>query len=224
MITHNDLYSGALGKLRNAGGSETFTVPHTVSVQPDYLIEGNYNIQGEFLASSLDGRLFLYRNGDNLNIIALKWNTSTGQLEFTAIQTLSNNYDAPLARGLDWVLTNKNIFMVSDNAPYILRSNLFNANIPDTFLYSILRNKDIGSSAIDPFTNQAWGMRDDNGNSKGTGYFSKDTHLLYPAGTHSFEQCYSLLPSVGDWQILENFLVRRPGAESLDNYNYMKAL
>ena len=40
MITHNDLYSGALGKLRNAGGSDIFTVPHTVSVQPDISLRG----------------------------------------------------------------------------------------------------------------------------------------------------------------------------------------
>ena len=224
MITHNDFYSGSFGKLRNAGGSSAFTIPHTVKIEPDYSININYNIQGDLIAYSLDGRLWLYRRSRRLGIIALKWNNSTEQLEFAAAQNISNNDDVVLACGLDWVLTNNNIFMVSDDAPYILSSTLFDANIPDTFLYSILRDKETGSSGLDPFTGKAWGMRDDNGNSEGTGSFSKNTHLLYPAGTHSFEQCYSLLPPVGDWQIMENFLVRRPNSESSDSYNYMHSL
>ena len=41
---------------------------------------------------------------------------------------------------------------------------LFDDDIPDSFLYSALH-----SGRIDPFTNQIWGQRDDNGNSKGNG-------------------------------------------------------
>lgn len=246
MITHNDFYSGALGKLRNAGGSRAFTIPHTVSVNPEYSITLPANIQGELIACSLDGRLWLYRNGDNIEVVALKWNTSAGKLRLADTQTLSNKDDVPLARGLDWILTNKNIFMVSDDKPYILSSNLFDANIPDTFLYAVLRYNEfndfnvmrgdlnllwcdaISASNRDTFQynslSRTWGQHEDNGNSEGLGYFSKDTHLLYPAGTHSFEQCYSLLPPVGDWQIFENFLIRRPNAESINSYNYMHSL
>ena len=222
MITHDDLYSGAFGRLRNAGGARMYTTPHTISVPPKYTIDINQDVQGELVANSLDGRLWLYRNGGTINAVALKWNASAGELELAAVKSFSNNNDVMLARGFDWILTNNHIFMVSDDSPYIFMSKLFEADIPDTFLYSILRHKDVGSSGYDTFTNQAWGMRDDNGNSEGLGYFSKDTHLLYPAGTHKFEQCYSLLPPVGDWQIFENFLIRRSNAESINSYNYMK--
>ena len=146
------------------------------------------------------------------------------KLILAATQTFSDSDDVPLARGFDWVLTNNHIFMVSDESPHIFMSKLFDADIPDTFLYSVLRNKNIGTSGFDPLTHQAWGMRSDNGNSEGIGRFSKNTHMLYPAGTHIFEQCYSLLPSVGDWQIFENFLIRRPDASSSGSYNSMYSL
>lgn len=224
MIPHKNLFFGALGKLENIGGSRAYTTPHTVSVPAEHIINVTQNIQGDLIGHSLDGRLWLYRRSRRLGIIALKWNSTKGELEYAAVQNISNNDDVVLACGMDWVLTNNNIFMVSDEEPYIRSARLFDANIPDTYLYSILRSGSIGTSGIDSFTGEAWGKRDDNGNSEGTGYFSKSTHLLYPAGFHSFEQCYSLLPAVGDWQIFENFLVRRPDAESITSYNYMQAV
>ena len=224
MIPHQNLFSGALGKLHNIGGSRIYTTPHTVSVPAEYSINVTYNIQGDLVGHSLDGRLWLYRSSRILGIIALKWNAGQGKLEYAAALNLSNNDDVVLACGLDWVLTNNNIFMSADEEPYIRSSRLFDANIPDTFLYSILRSGSIGTSGIDPFTGEAWGKREDNGNAEGTGYFSKSNHLLYPAGTHTFEKCYSLLPAVGDWQIFENFLVRRPDAECISSYNYMQAI
>ena len=223
MIPHQNLFSGALGKLQNTGGSRIYTTPHTVSVPAEYSINVTYNVQGVLVGHSQDGRLWLFRRSRRLGIIALKWNAAKGQLEYAAAQNLSNNDDVVLACGLDWVLTNNNIFMVDDDGA-IRSAQLFDANIPDSYLYSILRAGNIGASGIDPFTGLAWGMRDDNGNSEGSGYFSKSTHLLYPAGAHTFEQCYSLLPAVGDWQIFENFLVRRPDAETINSYNYMQAV
>ncbi len=223
MITRKDLYSGSLGKLKNAGGSKMYTIPHTVSIPPEYTITLPTDITGDCVTSSLDGRLWLFRNAEALSVASLKWDTAAGKLKFAETQTFNNIDDVPLARGLDWVLTNNNIFMISENSD-ILSSSLFDANIPDTFLYSVLRNKNIDGSGKDPLTNQAWGMREDNGNSEGTGVFSKNTHLLYPAGTHSFDQCYSLLPAVGDWQIMENFLVRRPDNPLDKSYNHMLSL
>lgn len=219
-----DLFVGALGRLNNHGGSRIYTTPNTVKVEPEYSINVSYNIQGDLIAHSLDGRLWLYRRSRRLGVIALRWNKETARLEYATAKNFSNNDDVVLARGLDWVLTNNNIFMVSDDEPYILSAPLFDTDIPDTYLYSFLRSGNIGTSGIDIFTGEAWGKREDNGNSEGTGYFSKSTHLLYPAGTHSMEHCYSLLPAVGDWQIVENFLVRRPDAESLDSYNYMQSV
>ena len=222
-MPHKNLFSGALGKLQNIGGSRIYTTPHTVSTPAEYSINVSYNVQGDLVGHSLDGRLWLYRRSRRLGIIALKWNAVTGKLEYSAAQNISNNDDVVLACGLDWVLTNNNIFMVTDEGE-ILSTRLFDANIPNTFLYSLLRSGTIGASGIDPFTGEAWGKREDNGNSEGNGYFSKSTHLLYPAGSHAFEQCYSLLPPVDDWQIFENFLVRRPNAETITSYNYMQAV
>ena len=219
-----DLFVGALGRVNNHGGSRIYTTPNTVKVEPEYFINVSYNIQGDLIAHSLDGRLWLYRRSRRLGVIALRWSKENSRLEYAAAKNFSNNDDVALACGLDWVLTNNNIFMASDSAPYILQSPLFADDIPDTYLYSFLRAGSVGASGVDPFTNEAWGKREDNGNSEGTGYFSKSTHLLYPAGTHSMEHCYSLLPAVGDWQIVENFLVRRPDAESLDSYNYMQSM
>lgn len=224
MIPHKNLFASAFGKYQNIGNDRIYTTPHTVSIPAEYTINVNYNVQGDLAGHSLDGRLWLYRRSRRLGIIALMWNAKKGELEYAAAQNLSNNNDVILACGLDWILTNNNIFLVSDEEPYIRSTGLFDANIPDTFLYSILRVGDVGSSGIDSFTGEAWGKRNDNGNSEGTGYFSKTTHLLYPAGSHSFEQCYSLLPAFGDWQIFENFLVRRPDAESIDSYNYMQVV
>ena len=215
-----DYFSGSLGKLKSIGGSKIYTTPHTVKVDSEYSITLPEDIKGELIANSRDGKLWFYRHEHVLYVVALKWNKTIARLEFAIFKRFDNNDDIVLACGLDWVLTNKNIFLVSDNNPYIFSSNLFDANIPDTFLYSVLRNGSV-ASGIDPFTNQAWGKSSDNGNSNGNGYFSKNMHLLYPAGTHSFEYCYAMLPAVGDWQIFENFLIRRPNIPLNEKYNYM---
>ncbi len=263
MITHNNLFSGSLGKLQNIGGSRIYTTPNTVKVEPEYSITLPEEIKGELIANSRDGKLWFYLDAQVLYAVALKWNKDTARLEFAASKITDNYDETVLACGLDWILTNKNIFMVADSSPYIYKSELFDKNIPDTFLYSFLRSNAINNlfmakgstlwrilvyfpnenknanvndiisssyenyycnSAYDPFTDDLWGKRYDNGNSEGNGYFSKDTHLLYPAGTHTFDLCYSLLPNVGDWQIFENFLIRRPNADSLNSYNSMLSL
>ena len=221
MITHKDSFAGAAGNLQNIGGSPIFTTPHTVDVPPEYSIGIDECVRGELVANSLDGRLWMFRDADSLWLVALNWNTSTGRLEFSAAQNFANNSDTVLARGIDWILTNNSIFLAVVSEPYICTSDIFDAGSSATFLYSLLRKGSVAGSGIDPFTGSAWGKRSDNGNSEGNGYFSKDTHLLYPAGSHTFEQCYSVLPAVGDWQLFENFLVRRPDAPLSDGYNGM---
>ena len=220
-----DYFAGPLGKLKNIGSSKIYTTPHTVKVDPEYSITLPDEVQGELIAQSRDGRLWFYLDDTTLHIVALKWNQETARLDFATTQNISSYDETVLACGIDWILTNNNIFSVSDNEPYIFSSNLFDADIPNSFLYSILRLKRImGTQALDPFTNIIWGQRDNNGNFNGDGYFSKETHLLYPAGKHIFEQCYALLPAVGNWQIFENFLIRRPDAEKIDSYNYMHSI
>ncbi len=224
MITHSNSFLGALGNIRNIGGSRAFTTPNTIKVEPAYSLDIDYNIKGELIAHSLDGRLWFYKRGRRLGIIALKWNSNTARLEYATAKNISNNDDVILACGIDWILSNNNIFMVSVYEPYIISSSLFEDDGKDNFLYSILRQSSMKETSSDPFTNQVWGKRSDNGNSEGNGFFSKNTHLLYPAGTHTFEQCYSNLPAIGDWQIFENFLIRRPDADSLNSYNSMLSL
>ena len=217
MITHSDSFVGALGKIRASGGSRAFTTPTTVDVPPEYSI--GVDVQGELIANSLDGRLWIFRNDAGLGVVVLNWNASTGRLELSDVQAFAGSSDTVLARGIDWVLTNSRIFMASRSSPYVLCSDIFADDCPSSFLYSLLRKGSVSGSGTDPFTGEAWGKRNDNGNSGGEGYFLRDSHLLYPAGTHTFEQCYSVLPAVGEWQLFENFLVRRPDAPLSESYN-----
>ena len=221
MITHNFSFNGSGGKISRLDASRNYAVPLTTQVFKDYSVEVDLSGYGQLAAVSLDGRLWLFQDGNSLDFVALRWDDSEGKMQLAETRHFDGLGDVVLARGLDWILTNNNIFLVTDEAPYVRQAALFDENIPGTFLYSALRNSIVPISGSDPFTKQAWGKRDDNGNSAGNARFSRDTHLLYPAGTHTFEQCYSLLPSVGDWIIFENFLIRRPDNPLSEHFNYM---
>lgn len=210
-----DLFTGSLGKISNIGGSRIYTIPTTVEVSgTSYEISAR--VQGEFVTHSLDGRLWIYQRGTRYGALALKFNPETEELEFATSRTITLTNERILARGIDWILTSKNIYMVSDESPYILSASLYDSDIPEKYLYSILRSN---SNTIDPFTKEAWGKSELNGNSDGSGYFSNDTELLKPAGSFVLDKSYSVLPSVGDWQILPNFLLRRPDAALNESYN-----
>lgn len=114
-----------------------------------------------------------------------------------------------IGRGVDWVLTKTAIIQAIDDEPYVNTVNLFSDN-GTAFLYSILRSKEL-PSGIDPITGQAWGLSESNGNSEGYGYFNS-TDFIQSVNKH-----YSLLPAVGDWNIVGNFLVRRFVDDEQDN-------
>lgn len=221
MITHLSAFSGEGGKTSRFDASRAYAVPLTTAVPYDYTVDVDLSTYGPFAAVSLNGRLWLFQDGNSIDLVALQWKKSEGKMTFAESLHFDGQGDVVLARGLDWILTNNNIFMVADKKPYIKQTALFDEAITDTFLYSVLRHSSVPLSGIDPFTQQAWGKRDDNGNSSGNAQFSKDTHLLYPAGTHTFEQCYSLLPAVGDWIIFENFIIRRPDNPLTEHFDYM---
>ena len=212
MIPVKNFFSGALGKIQNVGGSKFFTTPHTVNVKENYSI--NVGINSKCLACSLDGKLWLFEN----SVVALKLNDETKRLEFAASKNIET--EKFIYRGLDWILTDKSIYLAADNEPYLFSKNLQEDTSAQRVLYSVLRSSvlsetprnftTIAGSGIDPFTRAAWGMNENNGNSEGWGFFNKNNFLLYPEGSHKMEQCYSILPKVGDWQIVENFLIRRP--------------
>ncbi len=204
-----DLFSGSLGKLNNKGGSRILTTPNTIYVPPEYEIETDVASSGIFVTCSLDGRLWVWRRSRRYYIAAFRWNNETEQLEFSK-STFINNANF-IGRGVDWLLTDTMIIQASDEEPYIITANLFEDNSNSRFLYSILRSsimtQGIGAkvigSGIDPLTNDVWGMSEDNGNSEGYGYFNRSALL------QSVSKQYSLLPAVGDWNIINNFLVRR---------------
>ena len=228
-----NLFTGSLGKISHIGGSRIYTTPNTVEVSgTSYEISAR--VQGEFVTHSLDGRLWIYQRGTRYGMLALKFKSETEKLEFATSRTITLTNERILARGLDWILTSKNIYMVSDESPYIFSASLYDSNIPEKYLYSILRSgvnseKPSGfsvnvGSGVDPFTKEAWGKSETNGNSDGSGYFSRDTELLKLAGSFVLDKSYSVLPSVGDWQILPNFLLRRPDAALNESYNGQKNL
>lgn len=189
MNTHNDFFCGPLGKVSHLNLPRMYSSPRTNKWEPDYSVNMGNNIRGDFLACSLDARLWLFRISRRLAVVACSWDENNKKLIRSASSNINNNYDVILARGLNWILSNNIIFMDVDGSPYFQRANLFDNSNDETFCYSVLKNYAVSN----------WPLS-----------FSRDSHLLYPAESHVFEQCYSLLPTVGDWIIFENFLIRKP--------------
>ena len=109
MIPVKNFFSGALGKTKNIGGSRFFTTPHTVDVKENYSIK--VGVDSKCLACSLDGKLWLFEN----SVIALKWNNETKRLEIAASKNIEK--EKFVTRGLDWILTDKSIYLVTDEEP-----------------------------------------------------------------------------------------------------------
>lgn len=205
-----DLFSGSLGRVNNHGGARMYTTPHTIGVQPEYEVETDIPSVAEFVTCTLDGRIWVYRRSRRYYIAVFRWDDVTEKLVFVSSIVLSNLNI--LGRGIDWILTDTMVIQASDNEPYIHTANLF-ADSNTTFLYSILRSsvfseKPTGfrintGSGVDPVTKDAWGKSEDNGNLEGDGYFNRSTLI------QSVDKQYSLLPAVGDWNIIKNFLIRR---------------
>ena len=212
-----DLFFGAFGRLNNHGGSPMFTTPNTVFVPPEYEVETDVPSVAEFVTCSLDGRLWVWKRSRRYYVATLRWDEDTQRLVFVET-TIFNNLNI-IGRGIDWILAENTIiqnFMIlqaSDDEPYMLTGNLF-ADNGENFLYSMLRSK-VLQSGIDTFTKAAWGLSDTNGNSEGYGYFNRSA-LLQSVNKH-----YSLLQTIGDWNIIGNFLVRRLDNPILDSHNSM---
>lgn len=210
-----DLFSGSLGRLNNHGGARMYTTPHTIGVQPEYEVETDIPSVAEFVTCTLDGRIWVYQRSRRYYIAVFRWGKEKEEDEeekllFVSTTVLSNLNI--LGRGIDWILTDTMVIQASDNEPYIHTANLF-ADSNTTFLYSILRSsvfseKPTGfrintGSGVDPVTKDAWGKSEDNGNLEGDGYFNRSALI------QSVDKQYSLLPAVGDWNIIKNFLIRR---------------
>ena len=145
-----DLFTGALGRLNNHGGSKIYTTPNTILVPPEYEIE--IGEHGNFISCTLDGRLWLFED----RIIALKWNKEAGKMEYAASKSFSDeNF---VARGRDWILTDSSVIQVTDSSPYIFHET---------------HNEDVTP----------------------------------------MEHFYSLLPALDGFQIVKNFLIRKPNAD-----------
>ena len=115
MIPAKNLFSGALGRIQNVGGSKFFTTPHTVNVKENYSI--NIGINSKCITCSLDGKLWLFEN----SIVALKFNNETKRLEFATSKNIET--EKFITRGLDWILTNNSIYLVTDEEPYLFSKN-----------------------------------------------------------------------------------------------------
>lgn len=206
-----DLFTGSLGRLNNHGGSRMFTTPITRYVPHDYSVETNIPSAAEFVTCSLDGRLWVFRRSRRYYVAVFRWNEISQRLVFVKSEILSNaNF---IGRGIDWVLTDSMIIQASDGESYVATANLFNDD-ESAILYSLLRSKDF-TSGIDPITNSAWGLSDNNGNSEGYAYFNRSAFL------QSVNKHYSQIPTVGDWNIIKNFLVRKPDNALSEAHNNM---
>lgn len=138
----------------------------------------------------------------------------------------------PVSRGLDWVLFTFFVVQVQEAPPYIVFSithqlsppGIVDVNTDRGFLYSPHRsakyldpddnkhNEVHIGGGYDPFTHNKFGQDGPISGAGNSGYFSTGLgHLsLYPAGEHKMDPCYSTLPSLDDWIIIEDFLLRRP--------------
>ena len=155
MIPNNNLFTGAFGKSQHIEASKCFTTPHSINVPVQYSI--NTNLIGEFVASSLDGRLWCLKRSTRYTFFSLKWNPDSLQLDFAA--SLARSGETFLARGLDWILTDKSFVRVLDDEPFIIAVSL--------------------------------------------------PTVLSLHDTLSIHDCFSVLPAVGNFQIVNNLLFRR---------------
>lgn len=130
-------------------------------------------------------------------------------------------WDYPIARGVDWILTNYLIFQVYDEPPYIryAQTRQMSRAFMDYdmyYLYSEARTLSwsgkVGSvyvgPAIDPISNVRWGSQA--GGEGGALPASLGTIQPYEVDTRIMESCYSTLPNIGDWIMIEDYLIRRP--------------
>ena len=120
MIPNKNLFTGALGKTQNIGGSKLFSTPHTIEVPPDYSVETDVPAVAEFLTSSFDGRLWLFRRSRRFYLAVLRWDNETQRLVFVSSAILSN--ENLIRRGIDWILTDKSFILASDDEPYFSRT------------------------------------------------------------------------------------------------------
>ena len=116
MITNKFSFSGAMGKSHNIGGSMGFSIPHTIDVPPEYSLETDVPSVAEFLTSSLNGKLWIFRRSRRFYLAVLRWDVYTQRLVFVTSAILSNeNF---IRRGVDWILTDKSFILSSNDEPY----------------------------------------------------------------------------------------------------------
>ena len=193
MIPNVNYFSGGLGKLKNIGGSKFFTTPHTVQVPVEYEISSGS--QGEFIACTLDGRLWLF----NDKVVALKWNSGTLRMELAASMQMSNVKF--IIRGIDWILTTGSFFQVLDDAPYIFSEQVsFDDNFSVDNFYSFLPPID-GWQIVNNFLVRRYGNDDEaplHSLSIPTGLYL--THL--EQGIYGKDNSYIGSVSIEDYQLV----------------------
>ena len=122
-----DLFNGSLGSLNNKGGSRIFSIPHTINIGPDYEIYTQIDSQSTFVSCSLDGRLWVFSD----KLLVLNFNNNTEKLEIATSRNF--NDEIFIARGLDWILTNKSFIQALDDDPYFWENELFDDNTSLSF-------------------------------------------------------------------------------------------
>lgn len=122
MITHNNSFVGGLGKLKNIGGSRTYTTPNTVNVEPEYVISTDILNICAFVACSLNGRLWAYKRSRRCYILVLRWDAEKEKLAFATSFVLNN--ENVIAYGWDWLLTDKSVLKSCEDEPYFSSVNI----------------------------------------------------------------------------------------------------
>jgi hypothetical protein len=236
------MMSGNLGTVvkpyKNLNG-EVFAIPQTwKGALPDYLIDGLvWGDDMELVTCTLNGRMWVFKSVDEdgfdlYSVVVLAENPETKRLEMAGAWNLPRVVDGsgylpdfPVASGIDWVLTCREILQVIPEPPYILCCNIFAFDVPSAtstqtvVRFAVIRSfvsyvsidgHEIGART-DPFTHTRWGTNPPAGGDGEGNLFAKIGNLsVYPVGTRQMEACYVTALDLGGWILLEDFVIPKP--------------
>lgn len=172
MFPHENLFVGDLGKTEQPLASRFMTTPVTREVSVgdiSYPMNVSLPPTDEVLATPLNGMLMLAGDNDYCDLLWFGFNQTTGQLYFQGATYWERDYtifgetvpETPVARGIDWILTQVAIYrvlpdggfkrkgIIHESASYFLGSDYY-------FLVTPHRNrgfsKGIPGGEYNPFT------------------------------------------------------------------------
>lgn len=236
MIRNKPLFSGSAGKTKKLATSKFMTTPRTIDITGNaYDIGIWFEAPLRLLCCSLNGLLWLFGDGTSIQCVPISWDKTAGKVIPRVSSAISKGrtiiagvLDEPIARGIDWIMTRKWMFRVLPEAPYIKENRHtmgYSTAVTNGRLvsYSVNRHKDVNyfttsaghetGGGIDPFTGLGYGFETVGATHAGLGIYGLK-HIpvvsFYDTGTRVQENSNSALPTIGEYTIVDDFLIRTP--------------